>query len=63
MPSPFPGMDPYLEAAEFWHDVHQHLILLLYTSLNAQLPAGFAAHIEQRVYVTRPDSQIGRAHV
>jgi hypothetical protein len=26
MPSPFPGMDPYLEAPELWPDVHHRLI-------------------------------------
>jgi hypothetical protein len=25
MRSPFPGMDPYLEAAELWEDVHANL--------------------------------------
>ena len=24
MPSPFPGMDPYLEDPDFWPDVHAH---------------------------------------
>jgi hypothetical protein len=27
MPSPFPGMDPYLETAEFWPEVHSRLII------------------------------------
>lgn len=26
MPSPFPGMDPYLEEPRRWPDVHQRLI-------------------------------------
>ena len=26
MPSPFPGMDPYIEACDLWADFHQHLI-------------------------------------
>ena len=25
MPSPFPGMDPYLEDEEFWHEFHSNL--------------------------------------
>jgi hypothetical protein len=32
MPSPFPGMDPYLEGEE-WHDAHQRLA----TAINNQL--------------------------
>jgi hypothetical protein len=27
MPSPFPGMDPYLEAPEFWSEVHSRLTI------------------------------------
>ncbi len=26
MPSPFPGMDPYLESRRFWSDLHHELI-------------------------------------
>ena len=26
MPSPFPGMDPYIEACGMWADFHSHLI-------------------------------------
>ena len=51
MPSPFPGMDPYLESPEFFHDVHILLIAQLTGILNAQLPEGFSARMEERVYV------------
>lgn len=26
MKSPFPGMDPYIEACNVWRDFHHHLI-------------------------------------
>jgi hypothetical protein len=29
MPSPFPGMDPYLENPEFWPGVHNRLIVAI----------------------------------
>ena len=29
MPSPFPGMDPWLEAPRIWPDVHNSLIAAL----------------------------------
>lgn len=29
MPSPFPGMNPYLEMREFWPEVHHLLIGIL----------------------------------
>ena len=27
MPTPFPGMDPYLEGRQLWRDVHARLIV------------------------------------
>lgn len=44
-------MDPYLESPEFFHDVHVLLIAQLAEMLNAGLPDGFAARMEERVYV------------
>lgn len=29
MPSPFPGMDPYLENTEVWSEVHSRLIVAI----------------------------------
>ncbi len=26
MPTPFPGMDPYLEHPDLWRDVHSHRV-------------------------------------
>ncbi|WP_446387052.1 DUF4058 family protein [Coleofasciculus sp. B1-GNL1-01] len=34
MPSPFPGMNPYLENPEFWSEVHHLLISILAEMLN-----------------------------
>ena len=49
MPSPFPGMDPYLERN--WRDVHTTLVAESKRALNRQLPAGLFARIEERVGV------------
>lgn len=49
MKSPFPGMDPYLEAR--WGDVHQRLITYAADQLGAQLPADLRARVEERVFV------------
>ena len=54
MPIPFPGMDPYLEAPEHWPSVHSSLIFLLFSELNARLPPGIVAAIEERVYLIPP---------
>jgi hypothetical protein len=58
MPSPFPGMDPYLENPLLWPDVHNSLIVYMKAKLNACLPAGYAAHIDERVYLVEPDRNI-----
>ncbi|MEQ8961940.1 MAG: DUF4058 family protein, partial [Coleofasciculus sp. C2-GNP5-27] len=34
MPSPFPGMNPYLENPELWPEVHHWLITAIAESLN-----------------------------
>ena len=47
MKSPFPGMDPYLEAR--WSDVHVKLIAFLGEAIQAMLPVGLRARAEERV--------------
>lgn len=49
MPSPFPGMDPFLESQGFWQDFHTSLIAYCRESLNSALPAHYAALIEERI--------------
>ena len=43
MPSPFPGMDPWLEDVEYFRDLHNSLITYLREGLNASLPVGYRA--------------------
>lgn len=47
MKSPFPGMDPYLEA--HWRDVHASLIIYARDQLEDQLPGNLIARVEERV--------------
>jgi Protein of unknown function (DUF4058) len=57
MPSPFPGMDPYLENPEFFPGLHDRLINELSIDLQKSLPPAFYAEIRSRVwveYVERP---------
>lgn len=51
MPSPFPGMDPYLEASACWADFHSTFINYLRNALNDGLPDNYDARIEERVTV------------
>ena len=52
MPSPFPGMDPYLERG--WGDVHARLNVGLCDRLNDFLPRDLRASVEARVYLGPP---------
>lgn len=55
MPSPFPGMDPYLETCDLWGDVHHGLISQIRSVLNPALRPNYVARVELRVYVSDDD--------
>lgn len=56
MPGPFPGMDPYLENPAHWQGTHNALIVYMAEALNAVLPMPYAANVEARCYIGRPDN-------
>jgi hypothetical protein len=64
MPSPFPGMDPWLEAPALFPDLHNTFITFLRGELNRRLPPPFRAAIVTRVYMevsermTEPDVDV-----
>ncbi|ETW98994.1 MAG: hypothetical protein ETSY2_41760 [Candidatus Entotheonella gemina] len=43
MPSPFPGMDPYIEASRIWSDFHADLATEIRASLNTQIQPHYYA--------------------
>jgi len=51
MPSPFPGMDPYLEEPALWPDVHQRLITYISDTLQPNVRPRYHARIGERLYV------------
>ena len=55
MPSPFPGMDPYLESPTLWPDVHHGLISHIQKALNPALRPRYVARVELRVYISDDD--------
>jgi hypothetical protein len=55
MPSPFPGMDPYLETPHLWPDVHHELISQIRGELNPRLRPHYVARVELRVYISDDD--------
>ncbi len=52
MPSPFPGMDPYLEDEALWPVFHHQLIMSLYQILLPGLVDRYRARVNQRHYIT-----------
>jgi len=49
VPSPFPGMDPYLEAPEIWVDFHNNLASEIQATLNRVLPRRYIARLNPYV--------------
>jgi hypothetical protein len=49
MPSPFPGMDPYLETPALWSDFHATFIVYLSEALLDCLPDNYDARIKENV--------------
>lgn len=60
MPSPFPGVDPYLEAGSLWAGVHASLIGILREMLVPQVRPRYFVDIEHRVYVLDEDDPARR---
>ncbi len=54
MRSPFPGMDPYLEAPNRWTGVHHHLLSAIAETLGDALAPAFVVAVEERVYIATP---------
>ena len=54
MPSPFPGMDPYLENPVWWPDFHHSFITYARDALQPGLRPRYRARIGERVYIVEP---------
>jgi Protein of unknown function (DUF4058) len=55
MPSPFPGMDPWLEGPGVFPDLHSSFATYLRAALTKILPPPFFAAIATRVYMEESD--------
>ena len=51
MHSPFPGMDPYIEACGLWEDFHHNLISEIQGAIAAVLPDRYVVRAGERSYV------------
>ncbi|MDZ8110583.1 MAG: DUF4058 family protein [Nostoc sp. DedQUE12a] len=70
MPSPFPGMNPYLENPELWAEVQSWLVIAIADAIAPQLRPKYRVAVEKRIYqmidenyilVGIPDVTIGRS--
>ena len=50
MPSPFPGMDPYLESPVFWSSFHTRLMIAIAEAIEPQLSPDYYVEVETRIY-------------
>ena len=55
MPSPFPGMDPYLEDADLWSGFHHAFLSALQDRIAPVVRPKYFVRVEERVYVTQED--------
>jgi len=57
MPSPFPGIDPFLESQK-WEDFHTSFIGVLRELLVPQLRPRYTVDVERHLYVTRETEEV-----
>lgn len=57
MKSPFPGMDPYIEARGLWKDFHDELIGEIKRAVSTALPPSYVARIGNRSYIALVESE------
>lgn len=67
MPSPFPGMNPFLEQADSWEEFHHDFITFARESLSGQVGPRYLVKIEVRLILHELSAEerrfIGRADV
>ena len=49
MPSPFSGVDPFLEASGLWEGFHERLIIHLSDLLSERVPKRYWVNIQERI--------------
>lgn len=61
MPSPFPGMNPFFERPEGWHEIHAALLLKWRNMLAPRLPDSLHVNLEQDLVFQERPAQVGVA--
>lgn len=67
MPSPFPGMNPFLEQNDTWEDFHNDFMIRIRETLTGQVGPNYYVKIEVRLYLHELSAEerrlFGRADV
>lgn len=67
MPSPFPGMNPFLEQEDAWHDFHESFMPRIRESICAQIDPHYIVKIDEHLFIhhsaDEPRRVLGRADV
>jgi hypothetical protein len=56
VPSPFPGMNPYLEQDDVWQDFHDRFIPALSDAISPQVSPQFVVKIEEHLFIHEPSA-------
>jgi hypothetical protein len=62
MPSPFPGIDPYIEGSD-WRDFHTTFNVMIRLSLQQQLGAAYKVSVEYDLFIHEPSADERLSHV
>ena len=57
MPSPFSGMNPYLENEDVWSDFHNRFIIAAAEAIGPQVRPAYIVKIDQNVFVEEPGEE------
>lgn len=58
MPSPLPGMNPYLENPELWSEFHSRMIVAIADALDDCLSREYRVAVEKRIYLSEAEESV-----
>ena len=60
MPSPFPGMNPWLEQDALWHEFHQAFLTGMRDAIAQEVAPRYYVALEEHVYIHEPPEPVAR---
>src|SRR4051794_19374234 len=57
MPSPFPGMNPYLEQESVWQDFHDTFLPAIRSVLAPQVSPNYIVKVEEYLFIHEPTDE------